>query len=170
MKSLIEFINESSVNEAKELPEISYPFQVDWEPNEDGCKAIEKWLKDEGLMPKERPSWIKSSCQKVKWEVYIWTDDDKNHHYAFGYTYEIKKKIKETYRVGGVPYTNTKTQTTKGMSSLLMFYSTCITRDNKGVAIESDDKYFNDKMSIIQPIIDKLNVKFDSKNIQYLPK
>lgn len=26
MKSLIEFINESSVNEAKELPEISYPF------------------------------------------------------------------------------------------------------------------------------------------------
>lgn len=56
MKSLIEFINENSINEAKELPEISYPFQVDWDPNEDGCKAIEKWLKDEGLMPKEKPS------------------------------------------------------------------------------------------------------------------
>lgn len=106
----------------------------------------------------------------MKWGVHLWKDDDGNHHYAFGYTYEIKKKIKETYRIGGVLYTNTKIQVTKGSSSLLMFYSTSITRDNNGVAIESDDKYFKDKMDIIQPIIDKLDVKYDSKNIQYLPK
>lgn len=122
------------------------------------------------LCQKKNRHELNHLVKRLNGVVYIWTDDDKNHYYAFGYTYEIKKKIKETYRVGGVPYTNTKTQVTKGMSSLLMFYSTCITRDNKGVAIESDDKYFNDKMSIIQPIIDKLNVKFDSKNIQYLPK
>lgn len=167
MKSLEEYIQ---LNEAKDLPEIIYPFEVDWEPNEEGCKTIEKWLKDEGLMPTQRPSWIKSSCQKVKWGVYLWKDDDRNTNYAFGYTYEIKKKVKETYRIGGVPYSNMKVQTIKGMSSLLMFYSTCITRDNKGIAIESDDKYFKDKMSIIQPIVDKLPVKYDSKNIEYLPK
>lgn len=167
MKSILKFINES---ENKKLPEIAYPFKVDWEPNEDGCKIIDKWLRDEGLMPKERPSWIKSSCQNVKWGVHLWKDDDENLHYAFGYTYEIKKKVKETHRIGGAPYFTTKIQVTKGMSSLLMFYNTSITRDDRGVAIESTDKYFKEKMAIIQPIIDKLEVKYDSKNIQYLPK
>lgn len=154
MISLVKFINENNQKE------INYPFDINWdEPDEIGCKTIKKWLMDNDLMPKTRPSWIKASCKNVKWDVYLWTDYDGITNYCLGYTYEIKKKV------------NGITKTNHSLSTLLIFYASSIGRHNKSVAIESGSTPgFKAKMEIIQPIVDELNLKFDNKIIGYVMK
>lgn len=149
MIDLNKFIKESK----EDTSSYTNPIEgVNWEnPNDEGCKIIEKWLKDNNLMPNGRV-FDNKYMKSQNWKVMIFRSDD-TRFYSLGYDCVIQRPFKK------------RLETT---NRILEFYEKCLMAASKGgiVLYPNENKI---EYSIIEPIAKKLGMKYNKEGEFLVP-
>lgn len=113
---------------------------IDWDnPNKEGCQVLEKWLKENNLMPKGKIYSNKYLKYQI-WNVYVVNDT-----YCLGYEYEMQRPFKKNVH---------------SKDRILEFYKEHLLAVSKGGNILYPEESKAD-YKVINPIAEKLGMKYN---------